>query len=95
VEHRRLRQLQSRQQIPRRVWVVLVVGGLLTLANSSAARIPTFRHHAGHTVLLAAMICLVLLAIADVNNPFRGANRVPPDGFRLALETLDRLRSAK
>ena len=40
-------------------------------------------------VTTALVVSLVLVTIADVDQPFRGAIRVSSDPFRLALETFD------
>ena len=71
-QHRRTRLLQSVSQLPAIFWTVLVVGGILTFVSASmfASAKPTM-----HTFLVFSttlLVTLVMLAIADVDRPFRG-----------------------
>ena len=92
-EHRRIRLLQSRQVIPGILWAVLIVGGVVTVGLSCLFGVDDLRLHITHTVALALLVTLMLIAIADMDRPFSGTVHVPPDGFTLALETLNRLRA--
>lgn len=38
---------------------------------------------------MSLVLGITLIAIAEVDQPFRGAVRVQPHGFRMALETFD------
>ena len=93
-EHRRIRLLQSRQVIPGILWAVLIVGGVVTVGLSCFFGVDDLRLHVTHTVALALLVTLMLIAIADLDRPFQGSVHVPPDGFKLALETLNRLKSS-
>jgi len=71
-QHRRTRLLQCVSQLPAIFWAVLLVGGILTLISTSmfASAKPTM-----HTFLVFSttlLVTLVMLAIADVDRPFRG-----------------------
>ncbi len=91
-EHRRIRLLQTKQVIPGILWAVLIVGGVVTVGTSCLFGVDDLRLHITHTVALALLISLVLIAIADLDRPFQGPVHVPPDGFNLALQTLNRLK---
>src|SRR5271165_6504458 len=84
-EHRRIRQLQSETTLPGVLWTVLIVGGVLTLLSSCLFGSQNPRLHLLQVVTLALMLSLSLVAIADVNRPFRGVVHVSPTGFENAL----------
>jgi hypothetical protein len=94
-EHRRIRMLQSRKSLPRILWAVLIVGGIVTVGTSCLFGVDNLRLHAIHTVALTLLVSLMLIAIADIDSPFRGVVHVSPDGFRLALETMSRLKASE
>jgi Protein of unknown function (DUF4239) len=92
-EHRRIRLLQSRQVIPGILWAVLIVGGVVTVGLSCFFGVDDLRLHITHTAALALLVTLMLVAVADLDRPFQGTVHVPPDGFKLALQTLNRLKA--
>ena len=92
-EHRRIRMLQSTKSLPGILWAVLIVGGVVTVGTTCFFGVENLRLHAIHTIALTLLVCLMLIAIADIGRPFQGVVHVPPDGFKLALETMNRLRS--
>jgi hypothetical protein len=69
---RRTRLLQSATGLPAIFWVVLIVGGLLTLISSSMFGAANFKLHALQVLSLTLLLTLAVLAISDVNAPFRG-----------------------
>ncbi|MEI9979266.1 MAG: DUF4239 domain-containing protein [Edaphobacter sp.] len=71
-EHRRTRLLQSQYRLPVIFWAVLLVGGLVTIASASLFGSANRTLHGLHVFFFTVFITLVLLAIADVNLPFRG-----------------------
>jgi hypothetical protein len=91
MEHRRLRLLQSRANIPGILWSVLLVGGVFTVGFSFLFGVENVRSHALTTLVITVLISLTLVAIADVDRPFHGFVHVPPDGFEFAAQTFDRL----
>jgi hypothetical protein len=91
-EHRRMRMLQSRKRLPGILWAVLIVGGIVTVGASCFFGVDSLRLHAINTAALTLLVSFMLIAIADIDRPFQGAVHVSPDGFKLALETLKRLR---
>ena len=93
-EQRRIRQLESRERLPTILWVVLIAGGVATVGASCTFEARSLRLHTFQVVTLSSLIALVLVAIADINRPFQGAVRVPPDGFEFARVTFDQLASA-
>ena len=86
--HRRTRLLQSIYRLPLILWGVLVVGAVLTLVSvtmfgSASARIHTFQ-----VFSLTLLITLAMLAITDVNEPFRGWVKVDNRAFERARESM-------
>ena len=93
-EHRRIRQLQSETTLPGVLWTVLIVGGVLTLASACLFGSQNPILHMLQVVTLALMLSLSLVAIADVNRPFRSVVHVTPKGFENALRIFERYGAA-
>jgi Protein of unknown function (DUF4239) len=87
-EHRRTRLLQSQYRLPTIFWGVLLIGGLLTIASASMFGSANARLHALQVFFFMLLITLVLLAIADVNLPFRGWVHVSNYAFVRAQENM-------
>ena len=86
-EHRRIRIMQSREMLPVILWVVLIAGGVITVAASCFFGVPNFRFHLLQVIVLSFLISLVLVAIADIDRPYQGNVKVSPTGFEFALRT--------
>jgi hypothetical protein len=86
--HRRARLLQSTYQLPVIFWGVLLVGGLLTILSVSMFGSANRRVHALQVFSLTLLITLVMLAIADVDRPFRGWVHISDYAFRRAQTTM-------
>jgi hypothetical protein len=86
-EHRRIRILQSHEMLPGILWMVLIAGGIITVAAACFFGVPNFRFHLLQIVVLSFLISLVLVAIADIDRPYQGNVKVSPDGFVFALHT--------
>ena len=80
-QHRRVRQLQSQTVLPAILWAVLIVGAIITIMSAClfGSELPTL--HMLQIVMLALLLSLALVAIADINRPFQGQVRVSPAGF--------------
>ena len=87
-EHRRTRLLQSMYRLPAIFWAVLLIGGFLTIASASMFGSANTRLHALQVFSFTLLITLVLLAIADVNQPFRGWVHVSDFAFIRAQENM-------
>ncbi len=86
-EHRRIRIMESQEMLPGILWVVLITGGIITVAASCFFGVPNFRFHLLQVVVLSFLISLVLVAIADIDRPYQGNVKVSPSGFEFALRT--------
>lgn len=86
-EHRRIRILQSHEMLPGILWMVLIAGGIITVAAACFFGVPNFRFHLLQVIVLSFLISLVLVAIADIDRPYQGNVKVSPEGFVFALQT--------
>ncbi len=86
--YRRTRLLESTTSLPAVLWSVLVVGGILTIVSSCMFGSQNRFLHGVQVVFFSLLVALVLLAIADINMPFRGSVHVGNDAFVRALELM-------
>lgn len=89
-EFRRSRQLQGRSELPALLWAVLIVGGIVTIASACLFGVENLKVHMLQIFFLSFMISLVLVAISNIDLPFRGPVHVSSDSFRFALDTFNR-----
>ena len=87
---RQERLLAAETTIPGIVWMVVIVGGAITIAFSSFLGAPSVRMHLGMCCLLAVSGALVLGLIIALSNPFRGDSASP----RLRSTTSSRIGGA-
>ncbi len=88
VEHRHIRLLQSHSKLPGIFWIVLIVGGVLTVLYTCLFDVEEFRMHVVQVIGVAFIVSLILVTIADVDGPFGGAVRILPAGFEMALQSM-------
>jgi hypothetical protein len=91
-EYRRIRVMNSQEELPGILRVVLIAGGTITVAASCFFGVPNFRFHVLQVVVLSFLISLVLVAITDIDRPYQGNEVVQPTGFALALQTFEHNR---
>jgi hypothetical protein len=87
VDARRTRLLEVREGIPDLLWVVLVVGGVITVSFTYLFGLKSNVAHALMVAALTLLICGILFTIAEFNNPFSGVVEIRPDAFREALHS--------
>jgi hypothetical protein len=87
-EHRRIRQLQMRQQLPIMLWVILVFGSVLTISYACLFGAESLVVHALQVFGLSLLIAVCLVAIADLSRPYQGASHIKPYAFMRASQTL-------
>ena len=90
--HRRTRLLQSTSQLPGIFWCMLLTGGVLTVISVSMFGSAKPRLHALQVFSLTLLVTLVMLAIADVDRPFRGWVHIRSYAFERARETMHDLK---
>ena len=86
-EHRRLRELQSQTHLPAILWMVLLLGGVITTLSSCLFGTDNFKLHCVQVFSLALLLSLALVAIGDIDRPYQGAVHVNPTGFERARAT--------
>jgi hypothetical protein len=83
--NRELRLLAVNEGIPYVVWVVLVTGGVLTVAFAYLFGIEPAWLHTVAVAGLALMVSLVLHVIGVLDYPFNGGVQVQPEAFERVL----------
>lgn len=86
--NRELRVLAVNEGIPYIVWVVLISGGVLTVAFTYLFGIEPDWLHAVTVAGLAILISLVLHVIGVLDYPFNGGVQVQPDAFEQVLRDI-------
>ena len=86
--NRELRVLAVNDSIPYIVWVVLISGGVLTVAFTYLFGIEPDWLHAVAVAGLAILISLVLHVIGVLDYPFNGGVQVQPDAFEQVLRDI-------
>ena len=89
-QHRRVRIMDSREALPGILWAVLIAGGIITVASSCFFGVPSFRFHLLQVLMLSFLVALVLVAIADIDQPYQGEVKVAPQGFEFAASSLNK-----
>jgi protein-S-isoprenylcysteine O-methyltransferase Ste14 len=84
---RRSRLLEVREGIPNLLWVVLVVGGVITVSFTYLFGLNSNVAHALMVAALTLLICGVLFTIAEFSNSFSGPVEIQPEAFREVLHS--------
>jgi hypothetical protein len=82
---RRSRLLEVREGIPELLWVVLVVGGVITVSFTYLFGLKSNVAHALMVAALTLLICGILFTIGEFNYPFSGVVEIRPDAFKEVL----------
>jgi hypothetical protein len=82
---RRSRLLEVREGIPDLLWVVLVVGGVITVSFTYLFGLKSNVAHALMVAALTLLICGILFTIGEFNNPFSGVVEIRPEAFKEML----------
>jgi hypothetical protein len=83
---RRERLLAAEQGLPPILWVVLILGGVITIAFTYLFGLENTLVHTLMVASLALIIALSLFSVAALDHPFKGDVRVHPDSFEQDLE---------
>ncbi len=87
-ENREFRLVAVNEGIPYIVWVVLVVGGVLTVGFTYLFGMESVRLHAVAVAGLTILVSLILHAIGVLDYPFNSGVRVQPDAFEQVLREI-------
>ena len=88
-EYRAQRALEVREGIPEILWVVLLVGGVLTICFTYLLGVRTQALHVVMICALTVVLALVLYTIRALEYPFDGIVQVSPDAFEAALSRME------
>jgi Protein of unknown function (DUF4239) len=86
-QYRRVRQVESEAKLPSILWVLLIFGGCVTTVSACLFGTSNFRLHLVMVLFLSLLISVTLVAIADIDQPFRGSVHVEPLSFGRARDT--------
>ena len=78
VEARRARLESVTSGMPRSLWTLVILGGLITLTVTLFFDTPSLRMHFWMTVLLSCLLGLMVFLIGTLVNPFRGKVSIGP-----------------
>jgi hypothetical protein len=84
-ENRQYRLLAVREGIPYILWIVLVVGGVLTISFTYLFGMDSVRLHAVAVAGLSVLIALILYVIGTLDYPFNSGVRVNAEVFEQVL----------
>jgi hypothetical protein len=84
-ERRRLREEQHENNLPRLLWILLIVGGAATVTSSCLLGNDKKWLHYCQVMALTFVVAVTLAAIADLARPFEGALAVAPTALQRSL----------
>ena len=84
---RRTRLLEVREGIPDLLWVVLVLGAVITVCFTYLFGLRSNLAHALMVAALTLVICGILFTIGEFDHPFSGVAEIRPDAFKAVLRS--------
>ena len=88
-EGRALRLQEVREGIPSILWVVLVLGGVVTVLFTYLLGISSEGLHAIMIAAYTVVLALILYAVWTLDYPFDGLVQISPDAFEAALSRME------
>ncbi|MGO8673430.1 MAG: hypothetical protein ACLQVD_18975 [Capsulimonadaceae bacterium] len=88
---RNTRLLDSRNGVPKLMWLVLVCGGLATIVFTYFFDIENRASQMAMTMIISGLIGLVLFLISAIDQPYTGEFKVYPDAMNSAKEEMDQI----
>jgi hypothetical protein len=82
---RQQRLVDSERGLPTVMWVVLIVGGVLTVGYTYFFGVENWRVHALLVAFLTVSLSLLLFLVVELDYPYRGGTTVDPDAFEEVL----------
>lgn len=87
-EYRALRLLEAREGMPAILWVVLLVGGVTTIASTYLFGMKNARLHALMVTAFTVVLVLVLYTVRALEYPFDGIVQVGPEAFEAVISNI-------
>jgi hypothetical protein len=94
MEYRRLRIFSATNNVPSLIWLVLLVGGVIMVANTFFFAMKRLRVQAFMTAGLTVTLTLVLFLIFILDHPFTGRNRASDAPFAQVLAVMKEKQAA-
>ena len=89
-EYRRLRIFAGNNTVPLPVWLVLLIGGLITVSYTYFFGMKNIRAQYLMTAALTVTVTMILVLIYILDHPFTGASSVSDEPLRQAMEVMQR-----
>jgi len=89
-EYRRLRVFAGNNTIPRVIWIVLLVGGVITVSYTYFLGVKNIRAQYLMTAALTVTITLILVLIYVLDHPFTGTSRVSVEPLRQVMDVMQK-----
>ncbi len=89
-EYRRLRVFAGNNTIPSVIWVVLLIGGLITVSYTYFLGVKNIRAQYLMTAALTVTITLILVLIYILDHPFTGTSKVSVEPLKQVMEIMQR-----
>jgi hypothetical protein len=86
---RRIRLLEANEGLPAILWVVLIVGGIVTVGFTYLFGLENTRSHRLMVAALTGVIALVIFAIGTLEYPFSGGAQIGPEAFELVQDRFE------
>ncbi len=88
IEARRARLESVTSGMPKSLWSLVILGGLITLTATLFFHTHSFRMHFWMTTLLSTLLGLMVFLIGTLDNPFRGKVSIGPGSLERVYEQL-------
>jgi hypothetical protein len=82
---RRDRLAAMNEAIPEPMWVVLIIGGVITVGFCLLFGLQNKTAHVGMVAALAVLVTISLMLIGNIQHPFAGNPRISPEAFEVFL----------
>ena len=92
-EYRRLRVFDVNDTIPPLIWVIVIIGAVISIGYTYFFGSKNLRAQIMMTASLTTTISLVLLLIYILDHPFTGYNKITPDAFRNVIDLFNYILS--
>ena len=89
-EYRRLRIFAGNDTVPLAVWLVLLIGGLITVSYTYFFGMKNIRSQYLMTAALTVTLTLILVLIYILDHPFTGTSRVSAEPLKQVMDILQR-----
>ena len=89
-EYRRLRVFAGNNTIPSVIWLVLLIGGLITVSYTCLLGVKNIRAQYLMTAALTVTVTLILVLIYILDHPFTGTSGVSAEPLRQAMDVMQR-----